>query len=192
MQHSLSLLHRSAVMLPCICSRKYGSCTGPAVAVTYRHASTDASTSTTTTTASSPHLSSSVAGGMHVDPRLLPNSIPGMSQEELAARITAFHSARSTQERAASAKNIADDIELMRRSLPPKDFAAYLQRIEAEQLVMAKEEAAMASMTPLQLHQYQMKKRRQLVRQEWYKTFLLLAAIIGSTFFLFSLFIFFY
>ncbi|KAK7194660.1 hypothetical protein NESM_000384900 [Novymonas esmeraldas] len=142
-------------------------------------------------TSSSSGGSSSAGGDVRVDPRLLPSTIPGITQEELAARIAHYHSEKSKLAGEASAKALAQEIELMRRSLSPNAFVEYMGRLETQQRAAAREDAKMAAMSPVELHQYQQKKRRQAVRYEWYKMFLLLFAIVGSTAFLFSLFLFF-
>lgn len=114
-----------------------------------------------------------------------------MSQEELAARITQYHAEQSRQAGEVSAKAVAHEVELMRRSLSPAAFAEFMARVEVEQQAAAREAAKMAAMSPLELHQYQQKKRRQAVRYEWYKTFLMFFALAGSTGFLFFFFVFF-
>ncbi|AIO01712.1 hypothetical protein LPMP_340860 [Leishmania panamensis] len=151
--------------------------------------STSASASSPRTSSSSGNLGSD--NGMCIDPRRLPNTIPGITQEELAARITQYHAQQAKLAREISAKALAHDVELMRRSMTPNSFAEYMVRLEKEQQAAVKEEAKMAAMSPVELHQYRQKKRRQAVRYEWYKTFLLLSSLAGSTVFLFSLFIFF-
>ncbi|GET92602.1 hypothetical protein, conserved [Leishmania tarentolae] len=170
------------------------------LAMTLRHQHTTATGETaeasTSAAAFSPGVSSSssyVIGdkGVRIDPRLLPSTIPGITQEELAARIVQHHSQQSKLAQEMSANELAHDVELMRRSLLPSAFAEYMARLEKEQQALAKEEAKMAAMSPVELHQYRQKKRRQAVRYEWYKTFLLLVTMAGSIAFLFSLFVFF-
>jgi hypothetical protein len=129
--------------------------------------------------------------GVHVDPRRLPSTIPGVSQEELAARITAYHTQKAQEASELSSKAVAQEVELMRRSLSPSDFEAYMQSLEKGMAAVAKEQAKLAAMSPVELHQYQQKKKRQAVRYEWYKTFLMIFALLGSTALLFSLFLFF-
>lgn len=130
-------------------------------------------------------------GALHVDPRRLPNTIPGISQEELAARITAYHTKKSQEASAFSSQALAQDVELMRRSLSPNDFEEYMTKVEQDMAAAAKEQAKLAAMSPLELHHYQMKKRRQAVRYEWYKSGMMLFALLGSTALLFSMFVFF-
>lgn len=165
-----------------------------------QHAGSAAAAGSAETTAkaetSSPHQqqqqqSSEGGNGVHVDPRRLPSTIPGISQEELAARITAYHSKKAQEASALSNKALTEEIELMRRSLSPNDFAAYMQSLEKGMAAAAKEQAKLAAMSPVELHHYQQKKRRQAVRYEWYKTFLMIFALVGSTALLFSLFLFF-
>lgn len=129
--------------------------------------------------------------GVHIDPRRLPSTIPGISQEELAARITAYHTKKAHEASVLSNKALSEEVELMRRSLSPNDFAAYMQSLEKGMAAAAKEQAKLAAMSPVELHQYQQKKKRQAVRYEWYKTFLMIFALVGSTALLFSLFVFF-
>lgn len=130
-------------------------------------------------------------GGVHVDPRRLPSTIPGITQEELAARITAYHTKKVQEANELSAKSLTQEVELMRRSLSPNDFEEYMANLEKDMAAAAKEQAKLAAMSPLELHQYQQKKKRQAMRYEWYKTFLMVVALVGSTAFLFSLFVFF-
>ncbi|CBZ30644.1 conserved hypothetical protein [Leishmania mexicana MHOM/GT/2001/U1103] len=156
----------------------------------------EAAASATSASASSPGISSSCGDlggddGIRIDPRRLPSTIPGITQEELAARIVQYHSQQSKLAQEMSSKALAHDVELMRRSLSPSSFAEYMARLEKEQQAALKEEAKMAAMSPVELHQYRQRKRRQAVRYEWYKTLLVLVAIAGSITFLFSLFIFF-
>ncbi|CAG9582444.1 conserved hypothetical protein [Leishmania major strain Friedlin] len=168
------------------------------MAVRHQHATAadEAAASSISASASSPSISSSSGNlggddGVRIDPRRLPSTIPGMTQEELAARIVRYHSQQSKLAQEMSEKALAHDVELMRRSLSPSSFAEYMARLEKEQQAAVKEEAKMAAMSPVELHQYRQRKRRQAVRYEWYKTFLVLVAIAGSIAFLFSLFIFF-
>ncbi|AYU82893.1 hypothetical protein LdCL_350014300 [Leishmania donovani] len=168
------------------------------MAVRHQHttAAGEAAASPTSASASSPGISSSNYNfggddGVRIDPRCLPSTIPGITREELAARIVQYHSQQSKLAKEMSDKALAHDVELMRRSLSPSSFAEYMARLEKEQQAAVKEEAKMAAMSPLELHQYRQKKRRQAIRYEWYKTFLVLVAIAGSIAFLFSLFIFF-
>ncbi|KPA85969.1 putative mitochondrial hypothetical protein [Leptomonas pyrrhocoris] len=129
--------------------------------------------------------------GIQIDPSRLPSTIPGISQEELAARITAYHTKKAQEAKEWSSKALTQEVELMRRSLSPNNFEAYMQDLEKGMAAAAKEQAKLAAMSPVQLHQYQQKKKRQAVRYEWYKTFLMFFALVGSTAFLFSLFLFF-
>ncbi|KAG5467208.1 hypothetical protein CUR178_00849 [Leishmania enriettii] len=129
--------------------------------------------------------------GVRIDPHRLPSTIPGITQEELAARIVQYHSQQSKLAREVSAKALARNVELMRRSLSPDSFAEYMARLEKEQQATAREEAKMAAMSPIALHQYRQRKRRQAVRYEWYKTFLMFFTLIGSSVFLFALLLFF-
>ncbi|KAG5466677.1 hypothetical protein LSCM1_00846 [Leishmania martiniquensis] len=152
-------------------------------------ASTGAATSSGGTSSSTDSLGGD--DGVRIDPHRLPSTIPGMTQEELAARIAQYHSQQSKLVREMSAKALAHDVELMRRSLSPSSFAEYMARLEKEQQSAAKEEAKMAAMSPIELHQYRQKKRRQALRYEWYKTFLLLFALTSSSLFLFALLVFF-
>ncbi|KPI84383.1 hypothetical protein ABL78_6564 [Leptomonas seymouri] len=129
--------------------------------------------------------------GVHIDASRLPSTIPGISQEELAARITAYHTKMAWEASELSSNALAQEVELMRRSLSPDAFEAYMRDLEKGMAAAAKEQAKLAAMSPLELHQYQQKKKRQAVRYEWYKTFMMIFALVGSTALLFSLFLFF-
>ncbi|KAG5492510.1 hypothetical protein JKF63_01088 [Porcisia hertigi] len=182
----------ATAVFPCV-----QRCQNLKMAVRLQHATPtrEATVPSTSAHESSPSVSSSHdnLGGddVRIDPRRLPGTIPGITQEELAARIVKYHSQRSRQVKEMSAKAVAQEVELMRRSLSPNAFAEYMAHLEEKQKAAAAEEARMAAMSTVELHHYQQKKRRQAARYQWYKTFLVISALLGSTVFLFSLFLFF-
>lgn len=168
-----------------------------------------------TTSASSPS-SDDVVQRWKIDPRRLPSTIPGISQEELAARMEAHHSAimsttataAATASASAASSNtphptgvsemhhpesmLTREVEVMRRALPPTEFAEYMRQVGRLQRAEARERVKIASMSPTQLYRYQQKKRRRRVWYEWGKTLMLLTACIGTGAVVLSLFAFFY
>ncbi|CAD2214585.1 hypothetical protein ADEAN_000203600 [Angomonas deanei] len=130
-----------------------------------------------------------------IDLGRLPDTIPGVSREELAAMIERHHKEAEKEARAASAqaaKLLTEEVELMRRSMSPEDFEKYIQRIHQVNDANLKEELKMAAMSPEQLHLYMMKKKREAAREGWKKMVMLVCVFIGTLISLFASFFMFY
>ncbi|PBJ69589.1 hypothetical protein BCY84_19682 [Trypanosoma cruzi cruzi] len=134
---------------------------------------------------------SSFASSFSIDPKKLPNTIPGVSREELAERLERYQRELSYKAAQASARELADEIETMRRALPPEQFRQFLQDVDAMAEKNEKEIARLSAMSPQQLYRYHQRQRRRMRLQAIWKSVVLLVSIFGAVFFLFFLMFFF-
>lgn len=159
-----------------------------AIAVACRFSAATAGTARNTDNSSN---SSSSNDRPRVDPSRLPSTIPGVTQEELAAKMEAFRDRHAAMVGDAYQRTVAAETEVMRRSMSPEDFETYVAEIEATHAKAAFEAAKVAAMSPMQLHQYKKHMKRKLLLMEYWNWFLYIAVFIGSIFSIFYLFYFF-
>ncbi|CCD15720.1 unnamed protein product [Trypanosoma congolense IL3000] len=132
------------------------------------------------------------AHGFHVDPRRLPNTIPGIGREELAARLEKQQREFARKYEETRADDLVREIDTMRRAMPPEEFKRFLRGIEEAEAKDAREAAKTSAMSPMQLYRYQQRQRRRLQLQLFAKTVVIFVAIFGCVFFLFFFFFFFH
>mmetsp|Transcript_11976 Transcript_11976/g.13782 ORF Transcript_11976/g.13782 Transcript_11976/m.13782 type:complete len:175 (+) Transcript_11976:52-576(+) len=115
----------------------------------------------------------------------IPNTIPGISREELAERVRKMAEIHQQKADSAHRDSLAKHIDTMRRAMPPDQFKEFLRSIEEKEALNAEEAEKMSSMTPLELYRYQRRKAQRENLRQWLNVIYLVSAFFGGIFFLF-------
>ncbi|RNE99148.1 hypothetical protein TraAM80_08353 [Trypanosoma rangeli] len=126
-----------------------------------------------------------------VDPKQLPDTIPGVSREELAERLEKYQQELSYKTSQLTARELANEIEMMRRALPPDQFHQFLQDVDSMAEKNEREVARLSAMSPQQLYRYHQRQRRRQRFQAIRKNIMILVSLFGTIFFLFFFMFFF-
>ncbi|KAG8343000.1 hypothetical protein TRVL_06174 [Trypanosoma vivax] len=142
--------------------------------------------------------SGNVGGGMPpptshgiVDLQRLPDTIPGVSRGELADRLCQQHRKLVRDRAQVTASHLVDEIDSMRRAMPPEEFKQFLRDLEALRLGSEKKAMWLSSLSPVQLYRHQRRERLRLRFHLLWKTLVLFVSVFGCVFFIFFFFIFF-
>ncbi|RNF15185.1 uncharacterized protein Tco025E_05634 [Trypanosoma conorhini] len=126
-----------------------------------------------------------------VDPKQLPDTIPGVSREELAERLDQYQQKLSYKAAQLTSRELANEIEMMRRALPPDQFQQFLHDVDSMTAKNELEMARLSAMSPQQLYRYHQRQRRRQRFQAAGKNLLVLVSLFGTIFCLFFFLFFF-
>lgn len=136
--------------------------------------------------------SSSSSKKPFIDASRLPSTIPGVTPEELAAKLQAQMEKAIAQEEADSGKRLAAEVQRMQLSLSPEAFETYLVELNQKLALEEKERAKFAAMTPTQQVLYAQRQRRFNRLKSSLNSVVLSIVFFGTIFCMFGLFWFFY
>lgn len=122
----------------------------------------------------------------------LPNTIPGVSREELAERLRKMAEIQQQKAETAHRDSLAKHIDTMRRAMPPDQFKEFLKSIEEKEALDMEESEKMSSMTPLELYRYQRRKAQKENIRQWLNVLSVVAAFFGGIYVLFYFLCFFF
>lgn len=120
----------------------------------------------------------------------LPNTIPGVSREELAEKLQKMGAAHRQKTTDKHRENIARQIDTMRRAMPPAEFKEFLRQLEAKEALAMDEAEKVDSMTPAELYRYQLKRQRNQNLWQWVYVIMLGGAFVMGIFFMFYFLLF--
>ncbi|KEG09886.1 hypothetical protein DQ04_04491040 [Trypanosoma grayi] len=183
----LRAAHVSLVRSPYGALYTWRRCVAAAAAATTTGSSSSSSSSSSNSNDEA-HPSSSK---FSIDPRRLPDTIPGVSREELAARLEKYQRELAYKAAQATSRELANEIDTMRRAMPPEQFRKFLHDLDAIEAKNAKEAARINAMSPSQLYRYQQRQHRRQWFRRFAKTLMLCVTFFGAIFFMFFLFFFF-
>lgn len=128
------------------------------------------------------------SGGVNLES--LPNTIPGVSREELAERLQKMGSFQRQQVVNSHRESISRQIDTMRRAMPPTEFKEFLRKLEEKEALEMDEAEKMDQMTPTQLYRYQLKKARNENIKQWINVIALGAVFVLGIYFMFYFLLF--
>lgn len=120
----------------------------------------------------------------------LPNTIPGVSREELAEKLRKMETIQRQKTVDAHRESISKQIDTMRRAMPPKEFKEFLRTLEEREAKAMDEAELIGHMTPMQLYRYQLKKQRNENIKQWLNLVALVAVFLFGIYFLFYFLLF--
>jgi hypothetical protein len=127
-------------------------------------------------------------GGINLE--ALPNTIPGVSREELAEKLNKMGSLQRQQTTNAHRDSIARQIDTMRRAMPPDQFKEFLSKLESKEALAMDEAEKMNEMSPTELYRYQLKRQRNNNIKQWINVIMLVGAFVFGIFFMFYFLLF--
>lgn len=127
-----------------------------------------------------------------VNMNAIPNTIPGVSREELAKRLAQMESLQKQKAHEAHVDNVAKEIDNMRRAMPPQQFKEFLENLEKKEAETAEEAEKVGKMSPTELYRYQLKKERREKRTQLINLIFLMTMFFGAIYIIFYFLIFFF
>ncbi len=100
------------------------------------------------------------------DLRGLPSTIPGVSQEELAAKIRSFTARHDEADAQRLVHNREALLRLKRETLRPDDFEKFREELEKKEAAGMAEARRQSEMPPFEYQRYLEKKKKKLNRSQ--------------------------
>lgn len=128
----------------------------------------------------SPTTDATDAQGAVHNPAALPNTIPGISREELQRRLEKFQTTQMTQKYKRHEELVSREIDEMRRAMPPDQFAEFMENVNAKEAMQQEELRKVQGMTPTEYHRYMTRKKRRDNFWQWVNVWAVFGVFMGG------------